>query len=999
LSASQPEESLQETVQQFLTACESHRDGSLPDLEEFLKQFQEPERSSLRDPLQQILSRYEAEAERPSSEATDLSRSEREVDPNSATAAHESVRSDDTVNQESLAGSTVEHLIESSTSDKLASSTSETVEQDPLPDPATPSSHQHDGTADFTRQGQRPAKLKAPVYVAGYEVISVLGRGAMGVVYKARQRGLKRLVALKMILAGKHASEQDLARFRVEANAVAQLQHPGIVQIYEVGEDEGRPFFSLEFVDGSSLHQKLQGMPLPPKEAAALLRKMAEAMAYAHERGVIHRDLKPANVLMTSTGLPKIGDFGLAKTINEEESGLTRTGAVLGTPSYMCPEQASGLTHEIGPLADVYSLGAILYDMLTGRPPFRGTSVMDTLQQLRTREPVPPVQLQPGVPRDLETICLKCLQKDRHKRYESASALAADLQRFLNNEPIVARPISWVERSWRWCRRNPGKAITAANVTLGLLAWMVSVTVLALLLQEEKTAALQAKGEAETNEVIAKAQTKLAEEKTALANQKTIEANRQTEIALKETESQRRTSEESLKGMIVVVRKVYEALQSKRLSTDASPEIRKLRAEMLAEVRQSLADVVQRINAAATATYVDLRAAELVGTMLMKLGQSAEPRKIFEEALVAAKRRVELQPENDRSRGNLGIIEQHLGDVALEMEGDARTAKVHFQACRKLHEEIQQHPRSGEYSTLEINRALAHDDVHLGRSLLALGQAEEAQRYFEEARKYFEEWLRSVPPVKNSEPRSRVSEVQMWLGIAAGNRGDAKSIQQEFGKALEIGRELLKEFPDAYWYKADQAELLMAHGDALLKIGKLGDAKVAYLEAQKFLQAVVAKKPDDNSYQPLIAALYEKLGIVSNQLNEEKPAKDYFKAALQLRKQLYEIEPSNLARQIGYVLALARSGERENAVRLTNTIRSRMEKSPELMFQVARCYAILSQDKNADRQNTINQALSALEIGTRHDFKDATILLMDPELTPLREEPKFQELIAKIKGR
>jgi serine/threonine-protein kinase len=220
-----------------------------------------------------------------------------------------------------------------------------------------------------------------PQSVAGYEVLGVLGRGAMGVVYKARQRGLKRLVALKMILSGEHASAMDLARFRAEADAVAHLQHPGIIQIYEVGEDQGRPFFSLEFVDGEPLSKKIQGTPLPPREAAALLQQMAEAMAYAHEHGVIHRDLKPANVLMTSAGVPKIGDFGLAKKLGEDESGLTRTGSILGTPSYMSPEQAEGRSGEVGPLADIYSLGAILYDLLTGRPPFRGTSVMDTLQQ------------------------------------------------------------------------------------------------------------------------------------------------------------------------------------------------------------------------------------------------------------------------------------------------------------------------------------------------------------------------------------------------------------------------------------------------------------------------------------------------------------------------------------------------------------------------------------------------------------------------------------------
>lgn len=306
--------------------------------------------------------------------------------------------------------------------------------------------------------------LPAGLAVPGYEIYSELGRGGMGVVYKALQIPLNRVVALKMILAGDHAGEQDRARFRSEAEAVARLQHPNIVQIFDIGEQAGRPFFSLEYCAGGSLEKKLRGTPLPPPEAARLVQTLARAMQAAHQQHIIHRDLKPANVLLSSDGTPKITDFGLAKRL--DEAGQTGSGSIMGTPSYMAPEQADG--GPIGPAADVYALGAILYETLTGHPPFRGPTLVDTLRQVVTTDPVPPTWLQPRIPRDLETICLKCLEKSPAKRYASAQELADDLDRFLRDEPILARPVGPLSKALRWCRRNPG--ITAL---LGLVAGLL----------------------------------------------------------------------------------------------------------------------------------------------------------------------------------------------------------------------------------------------------------------------------------------------------------------------------------------------------------------------------------------------------------------------------------------------------------------------------------------------------------------------------------------------
>jgi WD40 repeat protein len=311
------------------------------------------------------------------------------------------------------------------------------------------------------------------VAVPGYEVIRELGRGGMGVVYEARQVGLNRTVALKMILAGGHASAGDLDRFRTEAKAVARLLHPNIVQVYETGTNAGLPYFSLEFCPGGSLDRKLDGTPWEPAPAAALVETLARAIQHAHEHVVVHRDLKPANVLLAADGTPKVTDFGLAKRL-DSTSARTQTGAILGTPSYMAPEQA-GEGPAVGPPADVYALGAILYELLTGRPPFKAATHLDTVLQVVSDDPVPPTRLNPKTPRDLETIALKCLSKDQAKRYASAVALAEDLRRFQAHEPITARPAGAIEKASKWAKRRPAVAMLSAAFVLAVVGGFAGV--------------------------------------------------------------------------------------------------------------------------------------------------------------------------------------------------------------------------------------------------------------------------------------------------------------------------------------------------------------------------------------------------------------------------------------------------------------------------------------------------------------------------------------------
>ena len=346
--------------------------------------------------------------------------------------------------------------------------------------PACPSCGQEHSSVVDSNPGDRTSAAgdalpprPSPVFPAppGYEIICELGRGGMGVVYKARQVNLNREVALKMLLRGSDPGSNEAARFRAEAEAVARLHHPHIVQVHDIGEHGGQLYFALEYMEGGGLNRKLAGRPQPPAEAAALVETLARAVHHAHGRGVVHRDLKPANVLLGSEGLAKIADFGLAKLL--DASGRTAEGTVLGTASYMAPEQAQGQSGRVGPAADIWALGAILYEMLTGRPPFRGDTMLSTLAQLLTVEPQPPRQVNPGVPARLEAICLRCLRKDPAERYPSAEALADDLRRFLADAaPALPPP----RRRRIWLRAGAAAACLALLLVAFGAGWRLLTT-------------------------------------------------------------------------------------------------------------------------------------------------------------------------------------------------------------------------------------------------------------------------------------------------------------------------------------------------------------------------------------------------------------------------------------------------------------------------------------------------------------------------------------------
>jgi serine/threonine protein kinase len=372
---------------------------------------------------------------------------------------------------------------------------------------ADPSDSLHDDSTRPPMRGERPAPngtngsangllkraaRRHPVEsentrFGDYELLSEVARGGMGVVYKARQASLNRTVALKMILSGRLATDDDIGHFYSEAKAAAALNHPGIVQIYEVGEVAGQHFFSMEFVDGQTLAQRLIDGPLPPEEAAVLIANVADAVEFAHQAGIVHRDLKPANIILDSVGHPHVTDFGVA--LQSDRETHAENGSPVGTASFMPPEQAAGELDLIGPASDVYSLGATLYCLRSGTPPFRAANPSDTLVQVLSREPIPLRRLNDRIPVDLETITAKCLEKDPGRRYATARELALDLRRFLMLEPIHARPASQWTHLTKWARRNPSLALLAAVVIASVGALFATSLMYNSLLREERTLA------------------------------------------------------------------------------------------------------------------------------------------------------------------------------------------------------------------------------------------------------------------------------------------------------------------------------------------------------------------------------------------------------------------------------------------------------------------------------------------------------------------------------
>jgi eukaryotic-like serine/threonine-protein kinase len=866
----------------------------------------------------------------------------------------------------------------------------------------------------IARPGKRLTAVPLPKTVAGYEILGVLGRGGMGVVYKARQPGLKRLVALKMILAGGHASAEDLARFRSEAEAVAHLQHPNIVQIYEISEDDGRPYFSLEFVEGESLANKLEGKPQSPREAARIVHVLAQAMAAAHARGIVHRDLKPGNILVAADGTLKITDFGLAKRLEESaDEGQTRSGSILGTPDYMSPEQASGHSREIGPPADIYALGAMLYEMLAGRVPLRGASVLDTLQQVVRKEPVSPTQLDPKVPRDLETICLKCLRKDPAKRYARVDDLAEDLRRFLAGEPILARPVSVAERTWRWCKRNPRVAVLSGAVAAMILAWGASASIVAWKFNEKNIAiagalgsAQEARKEAEVN--LHTAEVNEAEAKANLHTAEVHEAEARHNAEVSEQQAKRaeasadaaKDQHKKAADLFVELGKHLEQKLQKRRSLLEKPELRKLQEDLLDMVRQSMTELAKQIEASSVTSFAMASTCFSLGDLLFRFGHGDDAMRQYEYGFKLVKRVVDEQPENDLARENLAVMLTQMGKMELALKDDAHSARAHFVEAHKLQQAIVDKPTANcRHSQADHHRLLANYDLQTGIADLQLGRPAEAQKSFSAALAHREAWVQAEP--EKVEARSYLSEAQWWLGIVGWHLNDLNAAQDHYRKALAICHDLYKRFPNAFDFQEDLAQIYGSYCDARLRLSKPDDARVAIAESLKFLQAVLAHDPDFVSRQALLALTYERQALVALGRGEAEEARQQFDEARKIRSDLELVDPENQSWKMSSALTLAHCGEHATAAKKAQEVLDKSPGNVTTLLQAARCWAVCaSKTSEATEKDAYRKrAVEAVRKATGGDYRDVVLLETDPELAFLADDAAYAALLAEIKAR
>jgi tetratricopeptide (TPR) repeat protein len=749
----------------------------------------------------------------------------------------------------------------------------------------------------------------------GYEIECELGRGGMGVVYKARQEHLKRTVALKMILAGGHAGVDERVRFMAEAEAIAAIAHPGIVQIHEFGTHEGLPFFALEFCAGGPLSKKLAGTPLPPREAVQLVEQIARAMQAAHERGIIHRDLKPGNILLAACGfaregsaaqaaewVPKITDFGLAKRV-EDDTGLTQTGAVLGTPSYMAPEQAEG-KKDVGPAVDVYALGAILYECLTGRPPFKAATPLDTLRQVVADDPVPPAQLNDKVPHDLETVCLKCLRKEPGRRYASAAKLADELGRWQRGEPVHARPVGMSERSIKWARRRPAVAALGGALILGLVVGIVGLLWFTSQLHDQREIARKERdkaeilrGEAEERQREAEANAETARKNFNLAEARFLEVLR------------------------VIDRYFTDVSESTLLH---EPGLDPLRQKLLHNAREFYARFVRERGDDPLLQRELARSQYRLALIDADLGDLPGALRLLGDAQGRFEK-LSTKSKDAALRHDEGLAWQHRGRVCRLLDRlDEATA-----AYQKAVELLQELRRSAP-------NTLAYQES-LGTSYLGLGNVALVQRQGAAALGHLGRALDIRAALVKADPANE--SYQRDLGVTWGNLaqlytslGKKPEALKAEAAALDAFRRLVQSHPERARYQADLARTLYNQGTAKLNTGEYTPAMNAFSEAIKLLDGLVQTHPAVTTYQEMLGFTLRNLALACRRTGQTAAALAHERRERQVLQKLADAHPEVPAYQAKLAHSLRTEGQRlndanrhEDALKMYSEAQTRLE--------------------------------------------------------------------------
>jgi serine/threonine-protein kinase len=702
--------------------------------------------------------------------------------------------------------------------------------------------------------------------IPGYEVLGEIGRGGMGVVYKARQVALNRLVALKRLI---ESDPGQVARLRLEAEALARLRHPNIVQVLEVRELPSGPVLCLEFCAEGSLERRLASGPLPAGQAAELVRTVAQAVQAAHAAGIVHRDLKPGNVLLVEGSQPKVSDFGLAKKLDVPE-GITRSGVVMGTPSYMAPEQARGRNKEIGPATDVYALGAILYECLTGRPPFKTASPLDTLMQVIAEAPVPPRQLNPKTPRDLETVCLKCLHKDPQRRYPTAGALAGDLRNFLDGRPIVARPVSRAERAWRWCRRNPAVAALAGTLAAVLIAGLATVTLLYL------------QAEAQRHE---------AQRQEAAALAHLDDANQQRDEATRQKER----SEASYRIARAALEKVVKLRDDPRLRSgpleDLQRQIARAEADFYQEFLRLRGD---------DPTFQAERARAFAGLSSVAYHQGK-----MEDALRHIRRAIaideRLHKQSPAEPARARRLADDLSQLALVSSKLAHWDEMDRAYRRSA--EIYQGLLARDPNNLDYLDAAATAQQNLGVGFRGAGRLDQAEQALRAALAL---WDRRGRPRTPREARSR----QMSIGVIWSNLAEfytrwnrPRDATAAHDKALAAWQELSRQDPGNAMYRMNLAGCYNNLGLFQRDHGHHARATASWEKAIALFDGLVAQHPTQNQYAHALAMTHDNLGMLLADHGPPAAARPHYDKALALWARLHAENPTvvEYVSDFGYV--------------------------------------------------------------------------------------------------
>ena len=844
-------------------------------------------------------------------------------------------------------------------------------------------------TIDQTSAGQAVA-VRAPTAAVGrqigdYDILGELGRGGMGVVYKARHRQLGRVVALKMIRAGAHADADDLNRFLSEAQAVARLQHMGIVQIFDIGQHDGLPYFSLEFVAGQSLLARIAKEPLEPRQAAQIVEKLARAMQYAHDQGILHRDLKPANVLLTPNDEPKITDFGLAKHIQEGASASTQTGSIMGTPSYMSPEQASGNNKELTPATDQYALGAVLYHLLTGRPPFLAAKAVETVLQVLHNDPVAPRQLAPKLPVDLETICLKALHKDSHRRYASCGELAADLRRFLGGEPIIARPVGQIERAWRWCRRNPRIAIpTAASILLFLIAFGITVG--------------SAWALASLNEDL-KTQTKHAQTQERIATEKAKEAT----DAQVEEKAARELADQRTEVTLSTVKRVVSTLKSNvRTAPGLRPFMAKIAQDAVKDL-EKIPHVTSRSNITERATTLAFH--ELMYQLYREVGETEKAWEHVREAHEIARQRVEDQQGSLASKHNLALICADMARIRQEFQRDMQVSlKFAMEGAQLCESNLQDGgPAAEAPKRWQISLLLSDLYSLIGAIHVRSGNPPQALEFFEKSqdarRPIFEdaEFLKLSQADRQfveADLRESSATSHLAVGDMRFRLGDSEAAKVNYAKALAYREEMYQKFPNISLVKQQLAAYCSQTAYLYLILGEPDKSRPLYERAVKLASELAAANPTAVEYQRTLALAHYRFGVLK-QSQGDATAKENFDACLKIRTELAK-DAANVSRQRELLVILARSGQHEQATELAGKLLAGGMPDIELLLDVARAYAQCSSVVASDAAAAdayAAKAMGAISQAVKAGHKDPVYLATEPDFALLKGRDDFQALL------